>query len=111
MTCRQNTTIVSRGTSNDDRRRTTDMDMAQSDSRTPRKPYACSNKRKLARRSVRTLRGGRLSRPLSGGSKHMLSAGRTSVCVAIRNMNKRHTRVQERFCTHSDAYKDHLNVA
>jgi hypothetical protein len=66
------------------------MDMAQSDSRTPRKPYACSNKRKFARRSVRTLRGGRLSRPLSGGSKHMLSAGRTSVCVVIRNVSKRH---------------------
>ena len=67
------------------------MDIAQSDSRTPRKPYACSSKRKFARRSVRTLRGGRLSRPLSGGSKHMLSAGRTSVCVVIRNVSKRHT--------------------
>jgi hypothetical protein len=66
------------------------MDMAQSDSRTPRKPYACNNKRKFARRSVRTLRGGRLSRPLSGGSKHMLSAGRTSVCVVMRKVSKRH---------------------
>ena len=65
-------------TSEDDRGKT-DIDIAQSDSRTPRKPYACSNKRKFARRSVRTLRGGRESSPLSGGSKHMLSAGRTSV--------------------------------
>ena len=111
MTCVQHTTIVSRGTRDDDRRRTTDIDMAQSDSRTPRKPYACSNKRKLARRSVRTLRGGRLSRPLSGGSKHMLSAGRTSVCVAIRNVSKRHKRVQERCFTHSDTNKDHLDIA
>ena len=57
--------------------------MAQSDSRMPRKPYACSNKRKFARRSLRTLRGGRESNPLSGGSKHMLSAGRTSVCAVM----------------------------
>jgi len=53
--------------------------MAQSDSRMPRKPYAWISKRLLAKRSFFTLRGGRESRPLSGGSKHMLNAGRTSV--------------------------------
>ena len=69
------------------------MDMAQSDSRMPRKPYACSNKRKLARRSFRTLRGGRESSPLSGGSKHMLSAGRTSVCQVMWSVSERRSRM------------------
>lgn len=89
------------------------MDMAQSDSRTPRKPYACSNKRKFARRSLRTLRGGRLSRPLSGGSKHMLSAGRTSVCVVMWSVSKRFQsiHIERMCCTHSDANQDHLDVA
>lgn len=61
------------------REKDTHMAMAQSDSRMPRKPYAWRSKRLLARRSFFTLRGGRESKPLSGGSKHMLNAGRTSV--------------------------------
>ena len=57
------------------------MDIAQSDSRTPIKPYACKSSLQSASRSVFTSRGGRDSRPLSGGSRHMLSAGRTSVYI------------------------------
>ena len=80
--------MVRQRVSDDDRGRT-NMDMAQSDSRTPRKPYACSNRRKFARRSLRMLRGERESSPLSGGSKHMLSAGRTSVCMVMWGVSER----------------------
>lgn len=60
--------------------------MAQSDSSTPRKPYACRSNRQSTSRSVLTFRGLRSGSPLSDGSIHKLKAGRTSVCKTSMNI-------------------------
>ena len=67
----------------------------------------------MARRSFFTLRGGRESKPLSGGSKHMLNAGRTSVWREEKRLRYLHMEhfIRAGASTYANADKDHLDIA
>ena len=73
----------------------------------------------MAMRSFLTLRGGRDSKPVSGGSKHILSAGRTSVCKVPSQVRVSHIfttrekkpRELRDFNTYANTNQDHLDVA
>ena len=66
----------------------------------------------MAKRSFRMLRGGRESNPLSGGSKHILSAGRTSVYKAPSHDHvSPFCATREKGTTYTNTNQDHLDIA